>query len=441
MLLLPGAPGARFCDGLSRRQFLQIGGLALGGLSLPGLLRAEERRGIRNSHKSVIMVFLPGGPAHQDLFDLKPEAPSEVRGEFKPISTNVAGVQICELLPKLARQMDKTSIIRSLVGCRDEHASNICMTGYTEAEWRQNNAPTMGSVVSRLLGPADKTIPPYINLQARTQHMPYNETGPGFVGLEHSALRPEGELMQDMTLKGISLERLRDRHAMLGAVDRFRRSVDSLKGVDGLTRRALDILTSSKLVSALDLSKEDPKVRESYGKGTDKPVGDASPMINEQFLAARRLVEAGARFVTVSYGFWDWHGSNFSNLKTYLPMLDQALSALIEDVYQRGLDKDVSIVVWGEFGRTPKINADAGRDHWPRVSCALLSGGGMKTGQIIGKTTPYAEEPEERPVHYADVFATLYHNLGIDIENTAVPDVTGRPNYLLAGHTPVAELM
>lgn len=247
--------------------------------------------------------------------------------------------------------------------------------------------------------------------------------------------------MADMTLQGITLDRLASRRQLLASLDRFRRKVDTLQGMDSLTARAFDLLTSSRLVQALDVSKEDPKVRERYGKGRSQPVDDGAPMINDQFLAARRLVEAGARCVTISYGRWDYHGNNFGQLKEYLPMLDQALSALVQDIHDRGLDKDVSVVVWGEFGRTPRVNKDAGRDHWPRVSFGLLAGGGMRTGQVIGATNRFAEEPSERPVHYRDVFATLYHCLGIDIQNTPVPDSTGRPNFILPGHEPLPELV
>jgi uncharacterized protein (DUF1501 family) len=248
-------------------------------------------------------------------------------------------------------------------------------------------------------------------------------------------------MMPDMVLNGVTLERLGNRRQLLGGLDQFRRSVDVLEGMDGITQRAFDILTSNKLVAALDVSKEDPKVRERYGKGISRPQGDASPMLNEQFLAARRLVEAGVRVVSISYGFWDWHGSNFRMLKSHLPILDQAVSALVQDVHDRGLDKDVTVVVWGDFGRTPKINGDAGRDHWPRVACGLLAGGGLRTGQVIGATTRFAEEPDERPVHMKEVFATLYNRLGIDVATATVPDATGRPHYLLPGYEPMRELV
>lgn len=431
-----------FCDGVSRREFLKVGGLALGGLTLPQLLEVEAKAGIRKSHKAVIMVFLPGGPPHQDMFDLKPDAPAEIRGEFKPIKTNVPGIEICEHLPRLAKMMDRFAVIRSLVGARDEHASNICFSGYTIAESNQNHAPCMGSVVSKLQGGVDKTVPPFIGLSPKCSHQPWGDPGDaGFLGLQHSPLRPEGPLMQDMTIKGVSLERLADRRRLLAGLDRFRHDVDSLKGLDSLNQRAYDILTSAKLVNALDVSKEDPKVRAAYGKGRSEPVDDGAAMIHDHFLAARRLVEAGARVVTLAYGRWDYHGDNFKQLKSYLPMLDQALTALIEDIYQRGLDKDVSVVVWGEFGRTPRINKDAGRDHWQRVAACLLAGGGMRTGQVIGSTNRFAEEPDSRPVHFKEVFATLYHNMGIDIANTPIMDEANRPHYLFDGMEPLPELI
>jgi hypothetical protein len=191
----------------------------------------------------------------------------------------------------------------------------------------------------------------------------------------------------------------------------------------------------------LDVEKENPQVRERYGKGDPKPHGDAAPMLTEQYLMARRLVEAGARCVTVAFGFWDYHGNNFTNAKKDLPLLDHGVTALVEDLHQRGLDKDVSVIVWGEFGRTPVINKDAGRDHWPKVSCALLACGGMKTGQIIGATDRTGSEPTERPVHFQEVFATLYHNLGIDVNKATVTDLAGRPHYLVDGYQPMKELV
>jgi hypothetical protein len=448
VLTIEGKP-QRFCDGVSRREFLKIGGLALGGLALTDILAAEAQAatlrgaGARSSHKAIIMVFLPGGPPHQDMFDLKMDAPSEIRGEFKPIKTNVPGIEICEQMPRLAAMMDKLTIIRSLVGARDEHASHVCLSGYNPSELRQNDAPCLGSVLSKLQGPVEKTVPPFIGLAPKMGHMPWADPGdPGFLSLAHSPLKPDGELMADMVLKGITLDRLSDRRRLLASLDRFRRAVDAeVPGMDTLNQRAFDLLTSTKLVEALDVTREDPKVRERYGRGNNKNVDDGGPCWNDQFLVARRLVEAGARCVTLAFGRWDYHGNNFGQLRERLPKLDQAVSALVQDLHDRGLDRDVSVVVWGEFGRTPRINKDAGRDHWPRVSCALLAGGGMRTGQVIGSTNRFGEEPDERPVHYRDVFATLYHQLGIDLKNTPVTDSLGRPHYLLEGYEPIPELI
>ena len=442
MLTIRGNKQGRFCDGLSRRDFMTIGGLTLGGLTLPQLLATEARAGVKGNHKAVIMVFLPGGPSHQDMFDMKPDAPADIRGEFKPIKTNVSGIEICEHMPLLAKMMDKFTIIRSMTGTRDEHDSHICMSGYSAFETSQNKAPCMGSVLSRLEGPLDKTVPPFVALQGKAGHTPWADPGDtGFLGVGHSPLRPAGPMMTDMTLGGLSLDRLAHRKQLLTSLDAYRRNVDSLTGLDSLSEQAFNILTSSKLVTALDVTKEDPKVRAMYGTGRLEPVDDGLPMLNDQFLAARRLVEAGARYVTLGYGRWDYHGDNFGQLKRYLPMLDQALSSLVTDIHNRGLQNDVTVCVWGEFGRTPKINKEGGRDHWPRANFCLLAGGGMRNGQVIGSTNRFGEEPDERPIDYKDVFVTMYHNMGIDIVNTPVPEMNGRPNYLYAGHEPIRELV
>jgi len=214
-----------------------------------------------------------------------------------------------------------------------------------------------------------------------------------------------------------------------------------IEGLDAFNQQAFGILTSSKLLDALDVEKEDKKVRETYGKGDPKNRDDGGPKLMEHFLVARRLVEAGARCVTLAFSRWDHHGDNFGALRQDLPLLDQGISALIEDIYARGLDKDVSIVMWGEFGRTPTINKDAGRDHWPRVSCAMLSAGGMKHGQVIGATDRLGGEATERGVYFGEVFATLYQRLGIDVNKVTIPDFSGRPQYLVDGYQPMRELV
>jgi hypothetical protein len=447
MLTIFGEKQNGFCDGISRRSFLKIGGLVMGGMALSDILRAQTQSGVRNSHKAIIMVYLAGGPSHLDLFDMKPEAPSEIRGELKPMKTNVPGIEICEVLPRLAKQMDKCAIIRSMTGARDEHSPAINYNGFNSFDNQLKKHPAVGSVVSYLQGPVDKAVPPYVGLSGKTQHSPWAWAGdPGFLGLSYGPVRPFHDGMADLALNGISLSRLQDRKKTLASLDNFRRHVDSsteIQGMDDAAQRAFSILTSKKFVNAFDISKEPQRVRERYGDG--KPYNyqyDGAPTANDHFLIARRLVEAGVRVVTLSFGRWDSHGDNFKFIRDHGGKLDQALSALIEDLDQRGLLNDVSIVVWGEFGRTPRINSSAGRDHWPQANFALLAGGGMRTGQVIGSTNRFGEFPEDRPVHYRDVLTTLYHCIGIDMDSAQIPDATGRPRYIFdREHEPVKELI
>jgi hypothetical protein len=441
----PKPANSGFCDGVSRRSFLRIGALGLGGLTLPQLLKAEGAGGAKMGHKAVIMIFLPGGPSHQDMFDLKMDAPSEIRGEFKPINTNVSGIQICEHLPKIAKLADKYSLIRSIVGANGDHYAVQCLTGRTHQNMPPGGWPSMGSVLSKLYGPVNKAIPPFVGLSPKMGHMPWADAGTaGFLGVSHAPFKPDGAGKQDMVLNGVTLDRLADRRALLTGFDKLRRDIDGsglMEGVDTFYQQAFGMLTSSKLLEALDLKNEDQKIVERYGKGDPKNRDDGGPKLMEHFLIARRLVEAGARCVTLAFSRWDHHGDNFGALRQDLPLLDQGLSALIEDLHARGLEKDVSVVVWGEFGRTPTINKEGGRDHWPRVSCALLAGGGMKSGQVIGATDRLGGEATERPVQFGEVFATLYHNLGIDPNKTTVNDLSGRPQYLVDGHLPMKELV
>ena len=452
MLKILGSGRGRFCDGVSRRDFLRVGALGMGGMALPDLLRAEEGAGVGRSKKAVIMIYMAGAPGHQDLYDLKMDAPREYRGEFVPMKTNVAGIEISELLPGLARNMDKLVPIRSLVGAPNgAHDSFMPYTGRKGSSLNLNGQPpggwpSMGSVLSRVMGPVDPGVPAFVGLAPKTGHPPYGSPGhPGFLGAEHAAFRPAGEGRGDLELgEGVTLERLSGRRGLLRAFDNFRRGVDTsggMAGMDAYTEQAFGVLTSSKLAEALDLEKEDPRVRERYGKGDAKNFGDGAPRNLEHFLMARRLVEAGARCVTLNFGRWDFHGKNADGLRSHAPMFDRGLSALIEDLYERGMDEDVSVVAWGEFGRTPKLNDQGGRDHWPAVGCGLLSGGGMRTGQVIGATDRLGGEATERPVHFGEVFATLYQNLGLDPNVTTVPDLSGRPHYLVDGWRPMRELV
>ncbi len=365
----------RYCDGLSRRNFLRIGSLALGGLALPDLLRAESDSGGRRSHKAIIMIYLPGGPPHQDMFDLKMEAPSEIRGEFRPIRTNVPGIEICEHFPRLATMMDRVAVIRSMVGAIPQHDAFQCLTGRTLQSQPQGGWPSLGSVLSKLKGPAHPAMPPFVGLSPKMGHMEWADAGKhGFLGVAHAPFKPSaGEGQEDMVLNGVTLDRLNDRRALLGSFDRLRRESDAsgmMAGLDNFNQQAFGVLTSSRLMDALDIEKENPAIRERYGHGDPKNRDDGGPKLMEHFLIARRLVEAGTRCVTLAFSRWDWHGQNFAAGRQDMPMLDQGLAALLSDLYERGLEKDVSVVVWGEFGRTPQINKDAGRDHWPNVSCA-----------------------------------------------------------------------
>jgi hypothetical protein len=469
MLTIAGQSRSDFCDGVSRRDFLKLGGLALGGLSLPGLLRSEALAsasagagagtGTGGSHKSVIMVFLAGGPPHLDMFDLKPDAPAGIRGEYKPISTNVPGLDICEHMPRLSQMMDRFTVIRSLVGNGPDHSGGQCLTGYTDTISKaQGGRPSLGAIVSKLQGPVRPDVPPFVGLSPRTGEVRWGNPGePGYLGLAHAPFTPfrtetserrnrnqlpSGAAGLSLDEKVITADRLSSRRTLLDELDGWRRSVDdeAIDGMDSFSRRAFDILTSRRVFEALDLSREDPRLRERYGIGDMRNEADGPPCCMDHFLMARRLVEAGVRVVTISFGRWDTHGQNFASCRKRIPKLDMALSSLVEDLHQRGLEKDVSVIVWGEFGRTPMINKDAGRDHWPPVNFALLAGGGMRTGQVIGSTDKTGGYAKDRPVAFQSVFATLYHNLGIN-PGTSVNDKTDRPMPLLQELEPIRELV
>ncbi|HEY2911694.1 MAG TPA: DUF1501 domain-containing protein [Gemmataceae bacterium] len=443
---------------LPRRGFLQMGALGLGGLTLPGLLKADAASGSRSSTKSVILIYLVGGPPHQDLFDLKPNAPKEVAGPWKPIATNVTGVQICEALPKLARNMDKLAIVRSLVGNQADHDAIQVYNGHHPRKPTPSGGwPQFGSTVAKLQGPADPAIPPYLSMCYTCTHGPYNEPGPGFLGPAASPFRPLGPSRDDMLLRGISINRLADRKTLLKSFDTLRRDIDAtgtMQGMDSFEQQAFGLLTSSRLAEALDISREDPKTIARYGTGNPKihMDGNGAPRVPQSLLMARRLVEAGVRVVTLNYSKWDWHGgknaegrvdnSIFLREKEDFPVFDQCVSALVEDLHDRGLADDCTVIAMGEFGRTPKISAQVGRDHWPQVNCALMAGGGMKTGQVIGSTDRIAGEAASRPVTFGELYATLYHNLGIDPAAATLPDLTGRPQYLVEDNAkPLTELV
>jgi len=435
----------QLCDGLSRRSFLKIGSLGLGGLSLPQLLRAEETQQRGHSHKSIIMVYLPGGPAHQDMYDLKPNAPAGIRGEFKPIKTNVPGIEICELLPRMAAIMDKLAIIRTVVGANPAHDAHQCLTGHTRRPETMGGWPSLGSVVSKLQGPVHPAVPPFVGLSPRGGSGPQADAGsPGYLGLGHGPYQPAAGGRNSITLRGVTLDRLNDRRNLLASFNGLRRDLQQSSEVAGMeecNQRAFELLTSTRVAEALDIPRENAAVRDRY-KAPDPKQPGAAPKQLEHFLMARRLVEAGVRCVTLSFGQWDNHSRNFVNLRRDMPLLDQGVTALVQDLHERGLDNDVSVVVWGEFGRSPQINGAAGREHWPRVSCALLAGGGMRTGQVIGSTDRFAGAVDDRPVHFQEVFATLYQQLGINPGVTELRDRSGRPQRLVdTSYLPMAEVV
>jgi len=423
-----------FCDGISRRNFLRIGAFGA-GLTLADMLRlrssaATSGPAVRKTVKSAIMIFLAGGPPHLDMYDLKPEAPAEIRGEFKPIATNVTGVRICELFPLQAKMWDKLACIRSVVGTNN-HSDTGLLTGYSEEENRTANHPGFGSVVSKLR-PGDGSVPPFVSL--------YGErlgNVPGYLGKAHSPFTPNGPGLSNLTLRGISQTRLDDRKQLLQDFDHFRRDIDTtgtMAGLDDLTTRAFAMIASGAVHNALDLKREDSRTRDRY-KGI------------EDFLTARRLVEAGVGCVTMQYGSWDFHGGefgershNFKGCRKQMPDVDRGVTNLIQDLHDRGMENDVVTVMWGEFGRAPKITPTGGRDHWTPVMSALVAGGGLKMGQVVGSSTERGERPRDRPYTVQQVLSTVYQTIGIDPSRT-FPSGSGRPMYILDDREPVTELI
>ena len=441
MLTIYGGNGRRDCDGASRRSFLQIGALGIGGMMLPDLLRAEVETAAQASGKSVINIMLFGGPTHMDTFDLKPNAPAELRGEFKPIHTAVPGFDICELMPRLAAIADKFTVIRSIVGMHNEHTNRQADSGWPVRSLRSiGGRPGLGAVMSKVWGTSQTThqgtAPTFVELE-RAAAQERQRTSPGFLGSTFAAYHPDGPGLSNLTLNSkISQNRLNDRRSLLSELDRIRRDVDAsgmMSAIDSFTERAVSLITSGQLAEALDLKHEDPKTIDRYGADRGGH--------NVKFLRARRLIEAGVRCVTFNTTGWDTHGNNFKRCRSMITPMDQSLSALIEDLDARGLLDDTIIMMSGEFGRTPRINATAGRDHWPRAAFFFLAGGGMQHGQVIGSTNQLGEFAQNRPIHLQHVFTTIYHQLGIDPNTTTLIDPNGRPQYLAEQREVIHELV
>ncbi|HVL14794.1 MAG TPA: DUF1501 domain-containing protein [Gemmata sp.] len=436
--------------GRTRRDFLRVGALGLAGLTLPDVLRLRAASGSSAATpRAVIMVCLAGGPSHLDMYDMKPDAPADYRGEFRPVRSNVPSFDLCEHMPLQATIADRLALVRTVQFVEPmQHELEEVYTGFPKASRR----PSFGAVVSKFRG-ADAKLPSYVSLDYSTTTREYES--PQYLGAAHRPLQHAGNAgVRNLSLAaGVSPAKLGDRRELLRQFDNLRRGLDAAPGgaeMDAFTARALDIITSPKARDAFDLSKEPEKVRARYGGKDDKYiyVGTKadSPWEGHKFLLARRLVEAGVPVVTLRVASWDHHGNVvssaggtiFKSLRTALPLLDRSIHALVTDLRDRGLDREVVVLVWGEFGRTPKV-VQAGRDHWPDAGFALFAGA-VKTGQVVGQTDARGERPKTRAVTAENVLGTVYHALGIDYRQT-VPDFTGRPMQLLDQGEPIRELV
>ncbi len=451
------------CPGpLSRRRFIQTGSLALGGLSLTDVLAGRASAGNGGKDTSVILVFLNGGPSQLETYDLKPDAPSSYRGVYEPIETNVPGITICDRFPLQARLADKFSLVRSLHHNMDSHSDGgiVVLTGRSPRKpdptsRSTSEHPDFGSIVSKVRGMSRHAIPPYAAVPQQLYM-----TRPGYLGLHHGSFDigdPSAKDYAPPQWTNVSRQdgaALRNRRPLLRQLDRFHDGEDqrgSLRGTEKFRDLAFRLLTSSKTARAFDIAGEDDRLRDRYGRN---PWGQGC-------LMARRLAEAGTSVVTLymdrlktsnplSNSNWDDHpgadgrpGHYAQFMSVRMPYLDQCLSALIQDVFDRGLDKRIMVVAVGEFGRTPRISQvgdNTGRDHWPQVYSALISGGGLKMGQVVGATNSKAEYPTERPCTPQDLLATIYQHLGIDTDMTH-QDFAGRPIAVLDSGQPIRELI
>lgn len=433
----------------SRRGFLRIGAFGAAGLSLPSILQARSRQtSDKRRDTAVIFYWLAGGPSHIDTYDTKPDMPAEVRGPFATIPTNVPGINFCELLPKHAAIADKFSIIRSLHhkhGVHDD-AAHWVQTGYPQLMAREmgQRFPCQGSIVSHLLGPNRVGMPAYVCIpQPYTSPLGFYQRA-SFLGPDHEALnggvipyRGKEPAVAFTPHPTMTLPRLDDRRALLEQMNNLRRFAEhsnAFASINAHQQKAFELVTSPRVQLAFDLNREPSALREKYGQHH----------WGKSTLLARRLVEAGTTFVTINHyeadiDWWDDHSAIEKNLRKRLPPYDQALSALIDDLHDRGLDKDVLVVAVGEFGRGPRIDAQAGRGHWPGAFSALVSGGGLKMGRIVGSTTNDGGAPKERPLGPGDLLATIYHVLGIDAEQMIV-NKENRPVKLVEAAEKIVEL-
>ncbi|MBI2808571.1 MAG: DUF1501 domain-containing protein [Planctomycetes bacterium] len=446
------APGRSTHLGLSRRSFLKAGVIGLGGLACPSLARpANEERAPSastnaRSPKAVIQIFLSGGPSQHDTFDPKPDAPVEYRGPFQSISTRLPGVRITELFPRVAGLMDRMSILRSVhhADGSHHHSYHWMLTGYypQNLQFYVNQRPAIGSVVARFRGPNRAGMPAYVGIPRASGYGNAAYLGVGYNPFAVSDPNSPRFAVPDLQLpEGVTHERLAERRTLQRSFDRMRRDFDAngvAAGMDTFNQAALDLVAGPVARRALDLTREDSRLRDAYGR----------TRLGQSCLMARRLVEAGVTYVMIEdYEFmeWDLHGAPSATTveagtRLKGPHLDWALASLIADLELRGLLDQVLVVVAGEFGRTPLINPAGGRDHWGNVFSVLLAGGGLRHGQVIGSSTARGEQPRDRPLRPDDVLATTYHVLGIDARQT-VPDQTGRPREILSQPEPIRELV
>lgn len=434
-----------FCDRTSRREFLRAGGLGLAGLTIADLLRNEARGSTAPRPKSMIYVVLGGGVSHLDSYDLKPDAPAEIRGPMKSTATALPGVRIVEQMPRQAAMMDQFALLRGVRSVENDHFLSEVYSGMPRGAGKR---PAFGSVASRLLG-NHAAMPTYVSLsRATTDQFEFEK--PHYAGSGHAPFRPFGEAIENLA-PAKSLTQLHDRKSLLKSFDTLRRDLDKTDAMAGMDRfqvQALDIMTSPKVREAFDLKKEPPKVVDRYGKGKFSHQAEFSIKYDwdvKPFILARRLVEAGVRVVTLSVGSWDHHSGGNANIfeayKLVFPVLDASIAALVTDLKERGLDEDVLVVVLGEFGRSPKIGYPGpGREHWADAGCVLLAGGGLKMGQVIGETDSRAEQSKSGTITFQNIMATIYHVLGVDL-NATLTDFDGRPQTLLDDRQPIAELV
>ena len=422
------------CDGIGRRDFMKIGGLGLGAFGLPQLLAARElaaksSKSVKDT--SVVWLWLGGGPTHVETFDPKISAPIEYRSLTGEVTTSVPGVTIGGQFQKMAAQAEHFAFVRSFAHTNSGHGggTHFLMTGYDNRmadNGGQPTRPSLGSITSRLRGAnhPETGMPTYVRLDN------IGADGPAFLGTGYAPFGTNNQAKTNMTLR-TSLERVEDRRALLDGFDRFQRDADRtglMSGLDAFEQQAFNLVLGNA-TDAFDLKKESKEVVSKYGKG-----------LGEQLLIARRLCESGCGFVTLNYGGWDMHGNINQALKGRVPMLDHAVATFVNDVRERGLNEKILLVITGEFGRTPRINKNAGRDHWAPLSTLALSGGGLKMGQVIGESDSKVTRPLSRPITPQDLMATVFDVLGIDLA-TQFTNQAGRPVYMVEGGKPISELV